>query len=465
MSQASSPGSMNASTLPGTIPELLWVRTQTTPDSIASAHRNAGAWRLSTWREMTAQVQRLAAALSNAGLQKGDRLAILGQTSREWLLTELAGLWLGAVIVGIDPHASVEQLAFVLRHSESRFLVTDSIQNLKKVPTEVLDRLWSVSVWGGRVPEQVRGIFHWPDLDSGDGAVLGERPALTAADPATLVYTAGTTGSSKGIEYTHGHMLVACRSVLNIFPQITSGDTTVCWLPMAHLFQRMLNLWAMACGMTSYIVDDPRILVDALREVRPSFFAAVPRFYEKLAHTLRGQPDPMAAARALTGGNIKFMLTGSAPLPLWVAEFLNDVGLLVLEAYGVTENTVPLATNRPDAYRFGSVGQPFDGNELRLADDGEVLVRGPGLFEGYYKEQRRRLHLFSPDGFYRTGDIGAVDADGYWYLTGARRISSRPLGGGESRRCGSRQRTPRARILTRWLYSVTGATHLRPYHS
>lgn len=398
---------------PGTVHGLFLSRVDTTPDAVACCHRTSASWVPTTWRELAAQVRRVAAGFRRAGVAKGDRLAVQGRTSREWLLAELAAYSLGAVVVGIDSHASGGQAKFVLDHSEARFLVADDTKNLERIPSEVRDRLTGVFVPDTRRGNEIRWQFAADDL------AADENPTpVSPVDPATLVYTAGTTGTSKGIRYTHRHLLAACDSIMRMWPELGPGDSTLCWLPMAHQFQRMLNLWAVACGMTMYFVEDPRTVADALRQVRPSFFVAVPRFYEKFAQGLRAAPDPAAAAREATGGNIRFMLTGSAPLAPWVGEYLHGLGLLVLEAYGVTENTVPLVANRTDAYRFGSVGRPFPGNELRLAEDGEVLVRGPGLFDGYDKDEQRPPHLFTPDGFYRTGDLGRVDADGFWYLVG-----------------------------------------------
>lgn len=405
---------------PQTIPLLLAGRAGGTPDAVACYHRGPhGVWVPSAWRELAADVRRTAASLRAAGVRKGDRVAVTGRTGREWWLTELAILSAGAVVVGIDPHAPREQAAFVLGHAGARFLVADTQQNLERIPAEARGGLAAVAVWGGAAGRGDAPAWETPDRYEVPGPTVGSAEEPSGADTATLVYTAGTTGTSKGIAYTHRHLLAACRAVTGTYPQLRAGDTTVCWLPMAHLFQRMLNLWAVAAGMTTYFVDDPRSVADSLRSVRPSFFAAVPRFYEKFAQNLRSHPDPASAARDSTGGNVKFMLTGTAPLPRWVGEFLHSAGLLVLEAYGVTEDTIPLAANRVDACRFGSVGRPCAGNELRLDPaDGEVLVRGEGVFDGYYKEEVRPPHLFTADGFYRTGDLGAWDADGFLYLVG-----------------------------------------------
>lgn len=402
---------MSGVTLPETIPEILAQRSKTTPDQTASYHQDpkTGPWVASTWRELTENIFQVSRAYHDAGLRKGDRLAVLARTSRDWLLTELAGLSIGAVIVGIDPAAPAGSIEWILQHSEAKFLATDTSLTRSKVPDHSLADLSGICVFAEGVDQVTRRTGNMAPA---------ERQTPLPSDPATIVYTSGTTGSPKGVCFTHRQLSAAVRAAMTVWPELQPGDTTLCWLPMAHLFQRMLNLWAIAQGMTSYFVEDPRAIMDTLRTVRPSFLASVPRFYEKLALGIRQAPDPAAAARALTGGNLKFLLTGSAPLAPWIAQTLHEAGLLVLEAYGVTENAIPNTGNRVNAHRFGSVGLPFEGNELRLAEDGEVLVRSVGLFEGYYKEPRLPAELFTPDGFYRTGDIGEIDADGFWYLVG-----------------------------------------------
>jgi len=375
----------------------------------------------------------------------------------------MAGLSAGAVIVGIDAHASAEQVGYVAEHSGACCLVVEGRENLRMV----LPRL--------------RGAFKFVLLLDAEGegrdadrvltwdAVMSRRrdhpplhgDPLSTDDPATLIYTSGTTGWPKGIEYTHRQLLVARNAMLEAFPYLREGDRVLCWLPMAPLFQRMMNLVAIACGATTYFVEDPRTIVDRLREVEPRVFIGVPRFYEKLheriqksiadqspwrrrvaraalaagaerarLHQAGKEPSirfrlkhaildrlVLRRIRRVMGRNLEFMVTGSAPSPLWLLEFFHTVGLLLLEAYGLSENTVPMAANRPDSYRLGSVGRPFSANEIRFAADGEILVKGPGLFRGYYGEGGPG-DRFTPEGFYRTGDCGRLDEDGFLFLTG-----------------------------------------------
>jgi long-chain acyl-CoA synthetase len=279
-------------------------------------------------------------------------------------------------------------------------------------------------------------------------------------DLATLVYTSGTTGSPKGIAYTHRQLLLACGAVLEEF-RLEGPNRVLCWLPMAPLFQRMMNLVAFASATTTYFVEDPRQVMESLREVKPTLFVGVPRFYEKLHDGIRARlaeapawrrrlvaaamaaRAPQAHARhpqarlshrqrvkhaildrlvlrrirQVVGGEMKWMISGSAPMSPGALEFFDRLGLLILEAYGLSEDAVPIAANRPWDHRLGSVGKPFALNDIRVARDGELLVRGPGVFLGYHREGRPE-ERFTVDGYYPTGDYARLDDDGFLYLIG-----------------------------------------------
>ncbi len=445
--------------LPETIPQLLEQRAARTPDRPACFRREGpGRWTARTWSEWHRDVEQLAHAFCNLGLRPGEALAIVAPTCPEWQLAELAALRLGAVVVGVEPHAPVDQIQHILRHAQARALIVSDASRAASLSAELRAELhWVVCVRGEPAP----GIHGWTGLL--DAAV--QKPAALPwprpSDPATLIYTSGTTGRPKAIRFEHRHLLAACYAIIHAFPQLGSGDSVLSWLPMAHLFQRMINLVAIERGATVYFVEDPRQVMDCLREVEPSVLVAVPRFYERVyegietlvaavprvlralvrralatgnqyARALRQRGScrwplrlrfaladrlVLSRIRAVFGRRVRFLLTGSAPTPAWLLEYFHALGLLILEAYGVSENAVPMATNRPSAYRFGSVGRPLEENEIRLADDGEILVRGPGVFSGYFREEEPR-ELFTPDGFYRTGDLGRLDPDGFLYLTG-----------------------------------------------
>lgn len=453
---------MDATQDSDTIAGLLQSRVAATPNAVACCQRTKpGVWEPTTWSSLWNQVQNVATALHGMSLGKGDRVAILARTSIEWQISELASLLVGAVVVGVDSHASPEQIEHVLRHSDACCLVADDAMS-KVSPSLLGDLRHVVSLDETAQPPDHSNHYTWDAISSATPfAGDSEFPPVGPDDPATLLYTSGTTGSPKAIEYTNGQLLVASRAIGRALPEIIPGDSTLCWLPMAHLFQRMMNLLAIDRGIITHFLEDPRDIMTCIGEVNPSLFVAVPRFYEKLHNGLLetisnsgklAKPIVKLALnagfrhaklersgerteswfrpyhaildalvlrklRAVMGTNIKVMITGSAPTPPRILEFFHGIGLLILEAYGLSENTVPMASNLSSCYRFGSVGKPFPENEIQFAEDREILVRGPGVFSGYYGEEHA-TDLFTADRFYRSGDFGHMDEDGFLYLGG-----------------------------------------------
>jgi long-chain acyl-CoA synthetase len=406
------------------------------------------------------EVQQVGCAFADYGLRTGDRLAILSHTCREWQVAELGSALTGAAVVGLEPHAPSDQIARVLEHANASALVVDRHETLAKVRQDLRTRFKFTLLLEDEAASS-DGVVSWRLAHAHRSTVAaGSCRILGADEPATVIYTSGTTGAPKGIEYTHRDLMTACRAMLEEFHDF-GRSRLVCWLPMAALFQRMMNILALATRSVTYFVDDPREIMARLPEIRPTVFTSVPRFYERLhdgiQERLRGLSGvqrwlseaalrtgaewgscvrkgtrPAARLRiqhaildrlvlrrirAAMGGEIQWMVTGSAAAPVWLLEFFQSIGLLVLEAYGISENPVPIAANRSDAYRFGSVGRPFRLNQVRLSADGEVLVKGPALFRGYVDEGMPANRV-TADGFYRTGDYGRLDSDGFLYLLG-----------------------------------------------
>jgi len=413
-----------------------------------------------TWSALWAEVQRTAAGLRGLGLRRGDRLAILARTRHEWQVVEQAAALVGATVVGIDPNAAAEQVGWVLQHAGVSGLVVDTHQQAARVPTPAANQLSWVVAFDADGENGAHGNVHAFGNIGAATLLPSVVEDVDEDDTAVLIYTSGTTGAPKGIEYSHKQLMTACRAMLEEFPDLRQPNRFVCWLPMAALFQRMINMVAIASKSSTYFVEDPRELIAHLRDIRPTVFFAVPRFYERLHDGIREQISKAAplrrwvaktalavghehagalregtnpgwglslrhacadrlvlrSIRAVMGGHIKWMITGSAAAPVWMLEFFHDTGLRLLEAYGITENPVPVAANRPDAFRLGSVGKPFAMNDVRLSEEGEVLVKGPAMFRGYVGETA--AECFTSDGYYRTGDLGRFDTDGFLFLTG-----------------------------------------------
>ncbi len=448
---------------PKTIPEFLRGRVRESPHAVATCHYVEGkGWVSTIWADYFEEVQQIASALKRYGVEKEDRLGIMIPTCREWDLIEKAALMLGAVVVGIEPHASVEHKELIIRHTGASALFVNEPGQLKVLSEETVRAHKLIVALEGCSGDDPIRVTAWQDLRADTADIQDfakEGPA--GSDPATIIYTSGTTGTPKGILYTHEQLMAACRSLLEVFRTFGENGRVICWLPLVNLFQRMLNLWAVGTASGIYFVEDPRQVFDHIQSIEPLLFAGVPRFYEKLYGSIQARIDSMrvwqkqlvlaaigiaercarfrrkhqapplwlralypaadalvlAKLRNVMGAKIKYMITGSAPCPVEILEFFDAIGLPLLEAYGMSENIVPIAANRLEDYRLGSVGKPLALNEVKIAEDGELLVKGPGLFSGYYGSEHPR-EGFTPDGFYPTGDFGYFDEGGYLYLRG-----------------------------------------------
>ena len=318
---------MDVRCIPDVVPELLWLRSQQAPEQVAFYAQSAdGLWLPTTWAQHWHEVDRAATTLHEWGLAKGDRLAILLPTSPAWELAQQAALAIGAVIIGLDPRASRGEIAWILQHSQANWLVLPE-SGLSVIPAELLESLRGVIVLSRERPARQTNRQWWQDLLAPRAAAGVGREQLRqrhSGDVATILYTSGTTGEPKGIEVTHGQLMVAVRAIAAALPELTADDTTICWLPMAALFQRMVNLLSAARGMATYFVEDPRQILDRLSEVAPTFFVGVPRFYEKLQQLLQ-QTDE--AASAPWRRRVKCMVSGSAPLAALGARVLAPAGI------------------------------------------------------------------------------------------------------------------------------------------
>lgn len=429
------------------IPQLFLDRAERTPDAPGNHFRDGDAWRTQTWAEMLDRVARTTEALAALGVGPGDRVAILGHPHPAWTECDLATLSLGGITVGLYPTLLPEGVAWVLRHSGARVLLVESEAELDRLrpalaglPALAHARGWDLA--GGGPP---------PDL-----AAFRARVAQVGEDDiATLIYTSGTTGDPKGAVLTHAAFRAVCLASRPAVP-LPPGARSVVYLPLAHSLQRMAVYRGLLEDVQAWWCASPDALQATLPVARPHLLLAVPRVLEKLkarieatvaqrppvsrrlfaaalatglerlAHLERGEPVPwrvetafrvarrVVFARVLErlGGAMETLVVGGAALSPDVARFFAAMGLTVLEGWGLTETCAPATANRPDRWRFGTVGPPMEGVELRLDVDGEVLVRGPGLFRGYWDDPTATAAAFTDDGWFRTGDIGVLD-DGF----------------------------------------------------
>lgn len=442
------------------LPGLLSRRAQLTPAAPAFMTSVGGDWVPLSWRDLLTASQGLAARMGRLGLRAGDRVAIVAGTCQRWEIAQLAILGAGGIVVGLDPHDPPDRLEQILELSAPAALFVPNEAVFEAIPPGCRNRLRFAISFGDSV--SAPPLMPWPDPSAEpEETPSAEWDGLSADAPATIVFTSGTTGTPKGVLYTHRQIVLACEAILNALPEIDESCRLACWMPLSNLYQRIMNHCAMIQGASSYFVEDPREILRLLPTIRPRLFTAVPRFYEKVyqgivqsigtapwrhrtatrlalkvseglhARQRQGRPPSLidrwlfpwadrrllAPLRALFGDDLAFLISGSAPMPRWLLERFHACGLLVMEAYGMTENVVPIAINRPEAFRFGSVGRPLLHNEVRIAADGELLVRGPGVFTGYYRDAGPAPNR-DPEGFLASGDYAEIDNEGYVWLTG-----------------------------------------------
>lgn len=450
-----------------TITALLEARAARSPDDPAQWELTpAGGWVPTEWSALRDQVAALARGLRHLGASAGVHVAILAAGTPWWDRLHLAALAARAVVVGLDPLAGAAQLNAQLALTRPVGLVVDRWSALDALSPAARASLRFVVSFEGpaaeRTPAADGTVLVTPEEVSRLGEADRALPWNHALpdDPAWVIFTSGTTGEPKGLRYRHHQVRLAVDAIVDAFGDIAEGARLASWLPLANPFQRIVNLCAVARGAQTYYVPDPREVMRHLPVVRPHVFIGVPRFFEKfhagatasldaagplrarlarwalrvgerraaceraghsagpilrMAHKL-ADAFVLRRVRAAFGGELRYLVSGSAAMPPWLLERLHGAGLLVLEAYGLSECIVPVAANRAGAFRFGTVGRAMAGNEIRLAADGELLLRSAGVFDGYLGSEAGVP--IDADGWLATGDFAEIDADGFVRLVG-----------------------------------------------
>jgi long-chain acyl-CoA synthetase len=446
-----------------TIADLCTRAAERFGDQVAVKHKVDGAWRDVTFSEVGEIVTEIGLGLIALGLEPGERVSILCNTRPEWTYADFAVAAAGAVVVPIYPTNSPEECEWVAGNSESVFVVCEDAEQVAKI-VAVRDRLPAlrhiiVVDPAGDVADAIslhdvrgRGRRRDPEL------LRARTEAVRPEDPFTFIYTSGTTGPPKGCVLSHGNY----RSVLDMVADrglFDAGDDLVyLFLPLAHAFALLIQLGAVDRGTAiAYYGGDTKAIIGELMEVKPTYLPSVPRIFEKI-YTLAQQqlaPDELATIRTvggqikdlevrgepvpdelrerfaelqpkadfvrnLFGGRIREAVTGAAPIAKEILEFFWGCGIPVLEGYGMTETSTVATSSRPETHRFGSVGRPLPGVEVKVAEDGELLLKGANIFQGYYKNADASFGTIE-DGWLHTGDLGRVDEDGYVYITGRKK--------------------------------------------
>jgi long-chain acyl-CoA synthetase len=387
------------------------------------ALRTSGDAVLITWAEYAERVERIAAGLAALGVSRGDTVGIMLVNRPEFNLIDTAALHLGATPFSVYNSSPAEQIAYLFGNAANRVIVTERgflpvIQAAMAAGGEVEHVVLVDGEQGGTISVQRLEAMGEPGFDF-EATWRAVRPG----DLATLIYTSGTTGPPKGVQLTHANLLADASALLAVL-DFPPADRVISWLPAAHIADRMLNYYLPVLrGLTITCCDDPKRIADVLQSVRPHWFFAVPRVWEKLKATLEagGLRDPKAltidsraAVRAKLGlDQAKWLNSAGAPIPSDVVEYFAALGLPVSQLFGMSELSGAATLDPPGAIRIGTVGPPLPGVELRLADDGELLVRGPMVTQGYRGDPDRTREAIDEDGWLHTGDIAEIDDDGY----------------------------------------------------
>jgi long-chain acyl-CoA synthetase len=451
-----------------TIADLLPLAIREHGERPAVMYKDAsGDWVTRTYAELGETVKALSLGLIDLGIERGDKVSILANTRPEWTYFDFAALTAGATVVPIYQTNSPEECQYVLENSDARAVIVEDDEQLEKV-REVRERcpkLEHVILMEGSAADAI-SIDELTDRGSGRADAEWEQrwSSVEPGDICTFIYTSGTTGPPKGCVISHGNYRAMLDMVLEV-EALGDDELTYLFLPLAHSFALLIQLGTVALGTTlAYWERDPLKIIPNLAEVKPTYFPSVPRIFEKIytaataaAEKAGGakkaifdwairvggkvrelerqgkEPGPLlrlqhrvadkqvlSKIRNLFGGRLELAVTGAAPINPEILRFFDAAGVLVLEGWGMTETSTAATIATPEDFRFGTVGKPFPGCEVKIAEDGEILARGPNIFQGYYKNPEATQDTLV-DGWLHTGDIGEIDPDGFLKITGRKK--------------------------------------------
>jgi long-chain acyl-CoA synthetase len=456
----------NPADLPrGTLVDLFFDAVERVDSDDAVRYRaGPGDWRSISHAEFLRRVRQTALGLESLGMERGDRVAILSENRPEWAQADYAALCTGITDVPIYDTLPPNQIAYILNDAGTRLIFVSTRDQLAKVE-QIWDQVPSleraVLFDGESDDERVLTLPALMDMgeeaEASRGSGFRERAlSVSPDDIATMLYTSGTTGSPKGVLLSHNNIHSNVKAVQRMF---TAGpeDTAVSFLPLSHILERMVDYWLFANGVTIAYVHSIDLVADSLVEVSPTIAVSTPRLYEKVYDKVKSQTgvkgklvdwagrvanrwsDAKLAGRSpglgtsiqhaiadalvfkklrgRIGGKLRFFISGGAPLAHHVAKFFYGANVLILEGYGLTETSPVTNVNTETDLRLGTVGKPVPGTEIMIADDGEILVRGPQIMQGYYNLPEETAAALDGDGWFHTGDIGEIDAEGYLKIT------------------------------------------------
>ncbi|HYC82461.1 MAG TPA: long-chain fatty acid--CoA ligase [Solirubrobacterales bacterium] len=450
-----------------TLADLLPLAAEAYGEAPAVRYKDGDSWVDRSYSEVREIVRPLALGLAELGVEKGDRVSILGNTRPEWTYWDFAALSIGATVVPIYQTNSPEECGYVLENSDAKVVVVEDEEQLAKV-REVRDRLPALEHVVMMVGEADDAFSAAAISEKGaavDQAQWQQRyEAVTPADICTFIYTSGTTGPPKGCIISHGNYR-AMLDMVNEVNVIESKDLTYLYLPLAHSFALLIQLGSFDLGTTiAYWEGDPQKILPNLAELKPTYFPSVPRIFEKIytaassgmekaggvkkaifdwslkvgarmREAERSGRSPgfllqqqykfadkqvLSKIRNLFGGRLRLAVSGAAPINPEILRFFDSAGVLVVEGWGMTETSTAATVATPEDFKIGTIGKPFPGCEVKIADDGEILVKGANVFQGYHKNPEATAETIV-DGWLHTGDIGEIDGEGFIKITGRKK--------------------------------------------
>ena len=406
--------------------------------------------------------------LTELGMQKGDRVALLSENRPEWAITDLATLAGGGVTVPMFSTLTSAQVEYIVRDSGAKIICVSSEQQLEKIKafdTNATTSLQHIIVFDDLQDDSVRAFDQVCELgeqvENGDEIYQQTSEAVDPDDLASIIYTSGTTGDPKGAMLTHGNFMSNVQAATGIV-SITPDDIFLSFLPLSHVFERMGGHYLPLSGGANIAYAESLFTIrQDMQDVRPTIMMSVPRLYEgmherilrsvkegsglkqkifhwsvgvgsKVSQAIQEKRNPSSILslkasiadklvfqklKAATGGRLRFFVSGGAPLSQAIAEFFHAAGILILEGYGLTETSPVISVNRPDQWKFGTVGPVIPGIEVKIAEDGEILSRGPHIMQGYFNKPSDTAEAIDSDGWFHTGDIGEIDAEGFVKIT------------------------------------------------
>jgi long-chain acyl-CoA synthetase len=460
MNEISIPPLVPAATA-GNLTNLIAERAWFEPERVIMSRPLGEGWQPVTAREAEEEIRATAKGLIASGVQIGDRVAIMARTRYEWTILDFATWFAGAVVVPVYDTSSAEQIDWILNDSHSVAIIVETpalAELVKTVQPSHTRNMWTMT-------DDVLSVLREAGKHIGDDEIDRRRNALVPSSLATLIYTSGTTGKPKGVQLTHGNFLAECGNVVQGASELflKPGGSTLLFLPIAHVFGRMVEIGAIASGLHMAHCSDPvgRLPMD-LASFKPTFVLAVPRIFEKIYNGAEAKAEAAGKGnifrkaagvaiaysealdkkkvspilklkhglfdklvyskiRAGLGGRVEAAISGGAPLGVRLGHFYRGAGVTVLEGYGLTETTAGATLNLIGAHRVGSVGKPIPGTSIKIAEDGEVLIRGPIVMQGYWQNEDANAEVFDADRWFKTGDLGKLDDEGFLYIVGRKK--------------------------------------------